>query len=179
MKVRIGAAKLEVVQGDITDQTVDAVVNAANNHLWMGAGVAGAIKRRGGQIIEDSAVAQAPIDIGAAVLTTGGDLPANYVIHGAAMGQDLQTDEFKILKTTTSCLEVAVESSLASVAFPALGTGVGGFSAQACAQIMIDAVVEFLQQPNSLRKVVFVLFDNHTFQAFEAVMSAMFRVPNE
>ena len=84
---RIGATTLEVMQGDITTCAVDAVVNAANNHLWMGAGVAGAIKRQGGQAIEDEAVRQGPIPVGAAIVTGSGLLKARYVIHAAAMGQ--------------------------------------------------------------------------------------------
>ncbi|MDQ3830194.1 MAG: macro domain-containing protein, partial [Candidatus Tectomicrobia bacterium] len=88
MRKQVGTTTLEVVQGDITECAVDAVVNAANNHLWMGAGVAGAIKRKGGQVIEDEAVRQGPIPVGEAVVTSGGTLQARYVIHAAAMGQD-------------------------------------------------------------------------------------------
>ena len=175
MKVRIGAAVLTTEQGDITDQTVDAIVNAANNHLWMGAGVAGAIKRRGGPTIEEAAIAQGPIDVGTAIITTGGNLPARFVIHAAAMGQDLQTDEQKIYRATCSSFELAAQENLTSLALPALGTGVGGFSAEQCAQIMVDAAVEFLQQPSSLNRVVFVLFDAATCQAFDTVLTSMFK----
>src|SRR5919109_2245967 len=91
MITHLGATTLEVVQGDITTYAVDAIVNAANSHLWMGAGVAGAIKRKGGQVIEDEAVRQGPIAVGEAVVTGGGALKAHHVIHAAAMGQDLLT----------------------------------------------------------------------------------------
>src|ERR671924_1880163 len=92
MRRQVQGTTHEVVQGDITEFTVDAIVNAANNHLWMGAGVAGAIKHRGGQIIEDEAVRQGPIPVGEAVVTGGGSLKARYVIHAAAMGPDLVTN---------------------------------------------------------------------------------------
>src|SRR5262249_44036284 len=96
MVLAIGHATIETQQGDISKVPVDAVVNAANNHLWMGAGVAGALKRAGGSEIEREAVAQGPIEIGEAVVTRAGALPAKYVIHAAAMGQDLTTDRSKI-----------------------------------------------------------------------------------
>ena len=159
--------KIEVMKGDITESTCDAVVNAANNHLWMGAGVAGAIKRKGGQVIEDEAVAKGPIDPGGAVATTAGALGAKYVIHAAGMAQDLRTSEELIRKSTESSLRVADELKLKSVAFPAIGTGVGGFDAAECARIMIGAVRDF--EPESVETVVFSLFDEPTRDAFEQV----------
>src|ERR687896_900805 len=118
--------ELEVVEGDITALGVDAIANAANNHLWMGAGVAGAIKRAGGEEIEREAVAKGPIAVGDAVATGAGRLAARHVIHGAVMGQDLQTDADLVRRTTRRCLEVAEEVGAESLAFPAFGTGVGG-----------------------------------------------------
>src|SRR5215470_3650661 len=100
MVITVGQASLETERGDISRAKVDAVVNAANNHLWMGAGVAGALKRTGGIEIEREAVAKGPIDIGEAVVTKGGALSAKYVIHAAVMGQDLQTDRSKISNAT-------------------------------------------------------------------------------
>src|SRR4030095_14578457 len=96
--------ELEVVEGDIAALEVDAIANAANNHLWMGSGVAGAIKRVGGDEIEREAVAQGPIDVGEAVATGAGRLPARWVIHGAVMGQDLRTNGDRVRQTTESCL---------------------------------------------------------------------------
>ncbi len=116
----------EIVDGDITQLEVDAIANAANDHLWMGAGVAGAIKRAGGDEIEREAVAKGPIPVGSAVATSGGRLAAAHVIHGAVMGQDLRTSTELIAQTTRSCLEVADELGARSVALPAFGTGVGG-----------------------------------------------------
>jgi Macro domain len=92
MKLRIGAAAISIERGDITDSEVDAIVNAANSTLAMGAGVAGAIKRKGGVIIEEEAMRQGPVEVGEAVLTTGGNLLATHVIHAAVMGPDLKTD---------------------------------------------------------------------------------------
>src|SRR5207248_11157324 len=91
MVITIRQASLETERGDISQARVDAVVNAANNHLWMGAGVAGALKRAGGAEIEREAVAKGPVAIGEAVVTTGGELYAKYVIHAAGLGQDLRT----------------------------------------------------------------------------------------
>ena len=97
----------ELVEGDITRREVDAIANAANDALWMGAGVAGAIKRAGGDEIEAEALAKGPIAVGEAVATGAGGLSARWVVHGAVMGQDLQTDADTIGRTTTSCLQVA------------------------------------------------------------------------
>jgi len=157
--------ELDVVDGDITQLEVDAIANAANDHLWMGAGVAGAIRRAGGDEIEDEAVALGPIKVGDAVATGAGRLPARYVIHGAVMGQDLQTNGKLIGRTTLRCLEVADELGLESVALPAFGTGVGGFSLDECARIMVDAVR--CHEPNTLERVVFAVFGDDARKAFE------------
>src|SRR5512135_2970091 len=104
MKVAIDKKILEVIKGDITAQETDAIVNAANNHLWMGGGVAGAIKRNGGEVIEEEAVAKGPIDVGKVILTSAGSLKAKYVLHAAVMGQDLHTDAVKIQAATRNTL---------------------------------------------------------------------------
>ena len=124
----IGGVRLDVVDGDIATLLVDAVANAANDHLWMGAGVAGALKRAGGPEVEREAVAKGPIATGDAVATTAGHLPARWVIHAAVMGQDLRTSAEIIEQATLSTLRVADELGARSVALPAFGTGVGGFS---------------------------------------------------
>ena len=129
--------KLEVVDGDIAALEVDAVANAANNHLWMGAGVAGALKRAGGEEIEREAVAKGPIPVGDAVATGAGRLPARWVIHGAVMAQDLRTNAELVERTTRSVLRVADELGAESLALPAFGTGVGGFPLDECARLMV------------------------------------------
>src|SRR5213083_1132559 len=123
MVISIGQVSLETERGDISQARVDAVVNAANNHLWMGAGVAGALKRAGGEEIEREAVAKGPIAIGDAVVTSAGSLPAKWVIHGAVMGQDLRTNAEVVERTTKSVLRVAEELGADSLALPAFGTG--------------------------------------------------------
>lgn len=159
---------ITITQGDITESSCDAVVNAANNRLWMGSGVAGAIKRRGGEVIESEAVSKGPINPGEAVATTGGRLKAKYVIHAAGMGQDLVTSEELIRRSTEASLRLADGLSLESVAFPAIGTGVGGFGAADCAKIMISEVRRY--SPTTLQKVEFVLFDAETTNAFKIVL---------
>jgi len=174
MQAKVGRTSVSLQRGDITEMKVDAIVNAANDHLWMGGGVAGAIKRKGGQVIEDEAVRQGPIPVGEAVITTGGALPARHVVHAAGMGQDLTTDATKIAAATTSSLRRASENKLASIAFPAIGTGVGGFPARDAARAMMEAARQFLAlQETSLREVVFVLFDEATYTTFCDVFTAV------
>jgi O-acetyl-ADP-ribose deacetylase len=160
--------QLEVVDGDITRLDVDALANAANDRLWMGAGVAGAIKRAGGEEIEREAVAKGPIPIGDAVATTAGRLSARWVVHGAVMGQDLRTDADRIARTTASCLRVADELGAESLALPAFGTGVGGFPLDECARIMVEAARA--HEPRALRRVVFAVFGGEAREAFESAL---------
>jgi len=160
VKTTIGGTSLEVVVGDIALLDVEAVANAANNELWMGAGVAGAIKRAGGREIEQEAMRRGPIAVGDAVATGGGRLTARWVIHAAVMGRDLQTDADLIARATTRTLEVADGLGARSLALPAFGTGVGGFSMRACAGIMVARVRDYLSGTSSgLRTVVFCAFD--------------------
>jgi O-acetyl-ADP-ribose deacetylase len=161
--------QLDVVDGDITTLEVDAVANAANNALWMGAGVAGAIKRAGGDEIEREAVAKGPIEVGEAVSTTAGRLPAQWVIHGAVMGQDLQTNADLVRRTTRRCLEVADELGASSLALPAFGTGVGRFPLDECARIMVDEATSF--EPKTLERVVFAVFGREAREAFEGALA--------
>jgi O-acetyl-ADP-ribose deacetylase (regulator of RNase III) len=163
---------IRIIKGDITESTADAIVNAANNHLWMGAGVAGAIKRKGGQQIEDEAVAKGPIPVGEAVTTTAGSLPNKYVIHAAVMGQDLRTDENKIWMATYNSLLRADELDLESIDFPALGTGVGNFPLDKVAEVMIKVARDFLTDSNFIKSVGFVLFDDAAFDAFKTALGA-------
>src|SRR5436190_4091674 len=169
MVLTVGQVSLETQRGDISQAKVDAVVNAANNHLWMGAGVAGVLKRAGGLEIEREAVAKGPVEIGEAVVTSGGALPAEYVIHAAVMGQDLQTDQSKIRKATRNSLIRARELGVASIAFPALGTDVGGFPPGHAAEAMIDECVAFISggTATSLQNILFVLFSEDVLAVFE------------
>jgi O-acetyl-ADP-ribose deacetylase len=157
---------LEVVEGDITQLDVEAIANAANDHLWMGAGVAGAIKRAGGEEIEREAMAKGPIPMGTALATGGGRLSAQHVVHGAVMGQDLRTSPDVIARTTTSCLEVADGLGARSLALPAFGTGVGGVPVGECARAMVGAVRGY--EPTSLERVVVAVYGEAALAAFEA-----------
>jgi len=157
--------ELEVEEGDIAALDVDAIANAANDRLWMGAGVAGALKRAGGDEIEREAVAKGPIPLGTAVATGGGRLKSKHVLHGAVMGQDLQTDADLVRRTTRSCLELADELGARSLALPAFGTGVGGFPLAECARIMVDEARAY--EPQALERVVFGVFGDDARRAFE------------
>ncbi|TMG39922.1 MAG: hypothetical protein E6H88_00810, partial [Chloroflexi bacterium] len=163
----IRAVRIGVVVGDIAHQAdVDAVVNAANTELWMGSGVAGALKRRGGDEIEREAVGKGPIALGDAVLTAAGRLPNRHVLHAAAMGYRAEDDTIPkrpgsrssaaiIHAATLRCLALADEAGDASVAFPALATGVGGFPLEECAAAMVGAVREYARaHPESAVRAV-------------------------
>jgi len=164
------AAELEVREGDITALEVDAIANAANDYLWMGAGVAGAIKRAGGAEIEREAMSKAPIELGSAVATGAGRLPARYVLHGAVMRQDLRTDAELVRRTTRSCLELADELGCRSLALPAFGTGVGGFPLAECARIMVEQYRGF--EPSSLELVILVAYGRAAYEAFSSAVSS-------
>jgi O-acetyl-ADP-ribose deacetylase (regulator of RNase III) len=160
------AIDLEVVEGDIAALAVDAIANAANDRLWMGTGVAGAIKRAGGEEIEREAVANGPIAVGEAIATGGGRLRARWVIHAAVMGQDLRTSAGAISAATRSTLEVADGLGAESLALPAFGTGVGGFPVAECARLMVTEVQAY--QPRSLRRVVFAVYGVEAETAFRS-----------
>jgi O-acetyl-ADP-ribose deacetylase (regulator of RNase III) len=162
--------ELEVTDGDIAAVEADAIANAANDRLWMGAGVAGALKRAGGDEIEQEAMAIGGIPVGTAIATTAGRLRARWVIHGAVMGQDLRTDADLVRRTTRSCLEVADELGARSLALPAFGTGVGGFPLARCARIMVEEVRIFPAE--SLERVIFAVYGSEAYEAFSSELSS-------
>lgn len=174
MKVKIAKTTLTVERGDITDAEVDAVVNAANSELWMGTGVAGAMKRKGGVVIEEEALRQGPIDVGEAVLTVAGNLPAVHVIHAATMGKDLKTDAEKITAATRSTLALVEKHKLESIAFPALGSGVGGVPPAQSAEAILSTVVQHVAHGNSsLKRVLFVLYQDEAYRAFTETLKRL------
>ena len=177
MKTTIGSTSLEIESGDITALKVDAIANAANDHLWMGSGVAGAIKRVGGGVIEREAMAQAPIALGDNAVTGAGDLAARWIIHAAVMGQDLRTDADIIARATYNVLQTAERLGARSLALPAFGTGVGGFPLYACASTMLGQVQLYLREhPRSgLRRVVFSAFGADAAAAFKNAMVGLSR----
>jgi O-acetyl-ADP-ribose deacetylase (regulator of RNase III)/ADP-ribose pyrophosphatase YjhB (NUDIX family) len=163
----IKGTEIKIIKGDLTELKSDAIVNAANNKLVMGGGVAGSIKKKGGKAIEDEAVKKGPIEIGGAVFTNGGSLAAKYVIHAATMGMDFKTDEVKIRQSCKNALRIAEELKIKSIAFPALGCGVGGFPLLASAKIMSQEVFRHIKEDGSqLKEVIFCLYDQEAFDIF-------------
>lgn len=161
--------EMDVPEGDIAAIQADAIANAANDRLWMGAGVAGALKRAGGEEIEREAMAQGPIPAGTAVATTAGGLHARYVIHGAVMGQDLRTNAELVRATTRACLQLADQLGCESLALPAFGTGVGGFPVDECARLMVGEARSF--EGASLRRVAFAVFGAEAERAFRDALA--------
>jgi O-acetyl-ADP-ribose deacetylase (regulator of RNase III) len=166
ISIHIDSATIECVEGDIAEQNTDAIVNAANNELWMESGVAGAIKRRGGVEIEHEAIAKGPIEPGEVIETTAGRLSAKYVIHAAGMGPDFVTNAGLIRDTTRASLKLADKLGCRSISFPSIGTGVGHFAMDACAKIMVAEAVAFLPEAVSLNVVRFVLYGDKAYRAF-------------
>lgn len=166
------ARSVTSIVGDITQMATDAIVNAANNELWMGAGVAGAIKRAGGDEIEREAIAKGPILVGEAVATGAGRLPNKVVIHAAAMGFEngamVPATSETVRAATRASLEICNDLGLTSIAFPALGTGVGGLDLSKCAEVMVETATSYLSLPNNhIAQVVFVLRNENARQTFE------------
>lgn len=154
------AERIVIQQGDITEMDTDAIVNAANNDLVLGAGVAGAIRRKGGESIQEECDALGSIPVGYAAITGGGKLKARYVIHAASMGLGGVRTTAKSLRTSTAhSLRLAEERGLKTIAFPAVGTGVSGFPVRECAEIMLSEAAEHLKKGGSVEKIYFVLFD--------------------
>ncbi|HJZ63732.1 MAG TPA: macro domain-containing protein [Candidatus Acidoferrum sp.] len=166
--------RIIIQKGDITEMPVDAIVNAANNDLLLGAGVAGAIARKGGESIQKECKAIGSIPVGFAAITGAGNLKAKYVIHAASMGLGGVRTTAKSLKTSTAhSLRLAAERGLKTIAFPAVGTGVSGFPVQDCAEIMLGEASEHLSQSTSLETVYFVLFDEASREVFAATYRRM------
>ncbi len=155
------------MKGDIAEMAVDAIVNAANTDLILGAGVAGAIRRKGGPRVEEDCERIGPIALGEAAVTTGGSLNAHYVIHAASMRLGGRTTADSLRLSTRNSLLRAEEKAIKSIAFPAVGTGVAGFPMEECAQIMIKEVFEHLKSRSSLEKIHFVLYDDAALKVFE------------
>ena len=159
-----------ITQGDITDADVDVVVNAANNDLQLGAGVAGAIRRKGGPEIQEECDRIGTIPLGEVAITTGGRMKAKYVIHAASMRLGGRTTAENLEASTRNSLLRADEKKLKSIAFPAIGTGIAGFDKRRCAEIMLRTVAEHLKGNTSLERVVFVLFDAASREIFEQTL---------
>jgi len=164
-------ASIEVLDTDITALAVDAIANAANTQLRHGGGVAGAIARAGGRTVQDESDAKAPIGLGEAVETSGGDMPARWVIHAATMELGGPTSAEIIRQATASTLAKADELGAASLALVAFGTGVGGFPLDEAARIEVEEVRRHLDSGSGLERVVFAVHGAQARDAFEAALA--------
>jgi len=164
--------RIVLVEGDITEADVDAVVNAANSALVLGAGVAGAIAAKGGPSIQAECDAIGPIEVGDAVVTGAGDLPARHLIHAAGMPPAGVATEASIRSSVRRSLELASDKACRSIAIPAIGAGIGGFSVQRCAEILLEEARRHLAGETTLEEVRFVLFGEPSYRIFEMVKDA-------
>jgi O-acetyl-ADP-ribose deacetylase (regulator of RNase III) len=166
-------AKVTLRQGDLTEAAVDAIVNAANNDLILGGGVAGAIRTKGGPSIQAECDRIGPVPLGEAAITGGGRLPAKHVIHAASMRLGGRATEQSLRQATRNSFLRASENGLRTIAFPAIGTGIAGFPLDLCAAVMLAEVRDHLCGATSVERVEFVLFDKDALKAFAAVFAAM------
>ena len=167
-----GSGRIALVEGDISDADADAIVNAANSALILGAGVAGAIAAKAGPSIQTECDAIGPIEVGDAVATGAGALRARFVIHAASMPPGGVATEASVRSSLRRSLEIARERGCRTIAVPAIGAGIGGLSAQRCAEILLAEAREHLEGETSLEEVRFVLFGEPTFRVFEMAKDA-------
>lgn len=165
--------RIEIRQGDLTEMDVDAIVNAANNDLQLGGGVAGAIRRKGGPEIQAECDEIGTIPVGGAAITSGGKLKARHVIHAASMQLGGCTSAQSLRSSTAHSLRIAAQNGLKSIAFPAVGTGIAGFPLRDCAEIMLRESAKHLAGATPVEKIFFVLFDREALDVFEQAFSEL------
>jgi O-acetyl-ADP-ribose deacetylase (regulator of RNase III) len=168
--VRIRNTNLELVKGDITEAECDAIVNAANEDLVLGGGVAGAIRRKGGPSIQEECNRIGRIKVGEAVITTGGKLRAKYVIHAVGPRFGEGDEDRKLASATLNSLKIAERQGLRSIAFPAISTGIFKFPVERCAKIMLSTAISYLRGKTALEKVIFYLYDTNTYEVFRETL---------
>ena len=161
-----------MVEGDITEQEVDAIVNAANSELILGTGVAGAIREKGGPTIQQECNEHGPIEVGGAALTGAGNLRASHVLHAAGIAPGGAAEEESVRASLRASLRLAAEHGFRSVAIPAIGAGVGGLALQRCAEVSLEEARLHLAGETSLEEIRFVLFGEPAFRVFEMVSDA-------
>jgi O-acetyl-ADP-ribose deacetylase (regulator of RNase III) len=166
------SGRIVLLEGDITEQAVDAIVNAANSELVLGSGVAGAIRRKGGPSIQAECDRIGPIAVGEAALTGAGDLPARFVIHAAGMAPGGASSEESVRSSMRAALERAREQGCRTLAVPAIGAGVGALALQRCAEILLEEARGHLAGETSLEEIRFVLFGEPAYRVFEMVNDA-------
>jgi O-acetyl-ADP-ribose deacetylase len=165
--------QIEILQGDLTEMDTDAIVNAANNDLKLGGGVAGAIRRKGGAQIQAECDAIGTIPLGGAAITSGGKLKARHVIHAASMELGGRTSALTLRSSTAHSLRIAAQQGLKTIAFPAVGTGIAIFPLRECAEIMLREAVRHVHGETSLQKIYFMLYDKETLTVFKEVFAEM------
>jgi O-acetyl-ADP-ribose deacetylase (regulator of RNase III) len=177
MKTSVGKTKLEIASGDITQLEVDAIVAPASTELWMDHGVAAAIKRAGGEAIEKEAVLQGPIKVGEAVITTGHDLKARWVVHVALASNGPTADAGAVTAATRAALAATERAHGRSVALPAFGTGACGFPLYQCSSLMVSETVAYLREHprTALRHVMFTVYDEAARAAFKNALAGISR----
>jgi len=173
MKAKINKTILELTQGDITDLDTDAIVNAANTDLQLGGGVAGAIRRKGGPKIQEECNKIGGTHVGGAVITTGENLKAKYVIHAVGPIHGEEHEDEKLKDATLNSLILADKNRLKSIAFPAISTGIYGFPKDRCATIMLSTTIAYLEGPTKLEKVVYCLYDQDTLEIFKQTLQSL------
>jgi len=174
MQIKVGETVIELVKGDITELDVDCIVNAANTMLKMGGGVAGAIRRKGGQKIQDECdeivAKRGPISVGGAAITSGGSLKAKYVIHAVGPVYGEGDEERKLRDAVINSLRLAEEHGVKSIAFPAISTGVFGMPKKICAETMIPAAISYAIGGTGIERIIFCLYDDETFNIFKGTL---------
>ncbi len=171
--VRIGGLSIELIRGDITELGIDAIVNPANSRLKHGAGVAGAIVRKGGYVIQKESDKLGFCAVGSAVITNAGKLRAKYVIHAVGPVNGEGDEDAKLRSATLSVLRLADKHGLKSVAFPAISTGAFGFPKDRCAKVMLKAAIEHAKSATALERIVFCLYDDDTLRIFADTLKEM------
>lgn len=159
-------AIIQIQQGDITKIEVDAIVNAANNQLLLGGGVAGAIRKAGGPSIQEECDRIGPIALGGAAITGAGNLPAKYVIHAASMSLGQPTEKSNLRKSVRAGLELAEKNNCKSISFPAIGAGIAGFPIRKCAKVMKKEIESHIKGGSNLNIILFVLFGLEAYNVF-------------
>ena len=172
MKQVYKGVNIIVLTGDITKQKVDAIVNPANSLMTMGGGVAGAIKKAGGKEIEDEAMKHAPVAVGKAIATGAGQLEARHVIHAPTMEMPaMRIDKWNVQSAVRGALECAKQLGINTIAFPGMGTGVGGLSLEEAARAIVNEIKKHIDEGTSLNRIVLVGFSENLTHAFEKAIT--------
>jgi O-acetyl-ADP-ribose deacetylase (regulator of RNase III) len=176
MKFLVNHTNITIKQGDITEEDTEAIVNAANSQLQHGGGVAGAIVRKGGKVIQDESNRIGFVATGNAAITSGGDLKAKYVIHavGPRMGEGDEPE--KLRQATWNSLRLADEGQIRSVAFPAISTGIFGYPIERCAEIMLEAVRKYCKGETKIQEIRFCLYDQSALRIFRETAETVLKI---